>query len=100
MPKPLPARGSPFVCGRQTVKSTAPVARAGRPSGNLGGMGPGFPSAFGHQKRISPMSDWDISNFVIRFAAAWSTRDGQAFLDMWEPDGLLHSPLYDRPIKG
>lgn len=46
------------------------------------------------------MTDRDISDFVLRFAAAWSTRSGQAFLDMWEPDGLLHSPLYDRPIRG
>ena len=46
------------------------------------------------------MTDCEISDFVIRFSAAWSTRNGQAFLDMWEPDGLLHSPLYDRPVRG
>jgi ketosteroid isomerase-like protein len=46
------------------------------------------------------MTETDIADFVTRFAAAWSTRDGQRFLDLWHADGLLHSPLYDRPIKG
>lgn len=42
----------------------------------------------------------EIADFIARFAVAWSTRDGQAFLELWEPDGLLHSPLYGRPIRG
>lgn len=42
----------------------------------------------------------EIADFVTRFAAAWSTRDGRRFLDLWHEDGLLHSPLYDRPIRG
>jgi hypothetical protein len=46
------------------------------------------------------MTDWEIWDFVIRFSAAWSARSGQAILDMWAPDGLLLSPLYDRPIRG
>ena len=46
------------------------------------------------------MTDSDITDFVARFAAAWSTRDGRRFLDLWHEDGLLHSPLYDRAISG
>jgi ketosteroid isomerase-like protein len=46
------------------------------------------------------MTDIDIQNFVTRFAAAWANRDGEAFLALWHPEGLLHSPLYDRPIAG
>lgn len=42
----------------------------------------------------------EISDFVTQFARAWATRNGRAFLDLWHPDGTLHSPLYDRPIKG
>jgi ketosteroid isomerase-like protein len=39
-------------------------------------------------------------DFVTRFAAAWAARDGEAFLALWHPDGVLHSPLYDRPVAG
>ena len=46
------------------------------------------------------MTDADIQEFIIRFAAAWATRDGEAFLALWHPDGVLHSPLYDRPVAG
>jgi ketosteroid isomerase-like protein len=46
------------------------------------------------------MTDQDIQSFVTKFAAAWAARDGKAFLDLWHPDGVLHSPLYDRPIFG
>ena len=38
------------------------------------------------------MTDMDIQDFVTRFAAAWAARDGQAFLALWHPDGVLHSP--------
>lgn len=46
------------------------------------------------------MTDQDVQQFVTRFAAAWASRDGEAFLALWHPDGLLQSPLYDRPVRG
>jgi hypothetical protein len=46
------------------------------------------------------MSEAEIQNFVARFAAAWAALDGAAFLALWHPEGVLHSPLYDRPIAG
>lgn len=46
------------------------------------------------------MTDQDVQEFVTRFAAAWASRDGKAFLALWHPDGVLHSPLYDRPVRG
>src|SRR3981081_626962 len=46
------------------------------------------------------MNDMDIQDFVTRFAAAWAARDGEAFLALWHPDGVLHSPLYARPVAG
>jgi len=46
------------------------------------------------------MTDYEIADFVARFAAAWAARDGQRFLDLWHQDGTLHSPLYDRAVKG
>src|SRR5688500_11629379 len=46
------------------------------------------------------MTDVEIQEFVTRFAAAWANRDGDAFLRRWHPEGVLHSPLYDRPIAG
>jgi ketosteroid isomerase-like protein len=46
------------------------------------------------------MTDADVQEFIIRFAAAWAARDGEAFLALWHPDGVLHSPLYDRPVAG
>ena len=46
------------------------------------------------------MNDMDIQDFVTRFAAAWAARDGEAFLALWHPDGVLHSPLYGRPVAG
>ena len=46
------------------------------------------------------MTDTDIQDFVTRFAAAWAARDGEAFLALWHPDGVLHSPLYDRAVLG
>jgi len=44
------------------------------------------------------MTDNDIQTFVFRFASAWASLDGEAFLR--HPDGVLHSPLYDRPVLG
>lgn len=46
------------------------------------------------------MTELEIQDFVTRFAAAWAARDGDAFLALWHPDGLLHSPLYARPVAG
>lgn len=46
------------------------------------------------------MSDGEIQEFVTKFAQAWAARDGSAFLALWHPDGVLYSPLYDRPIAG
>src|ERR1044072_7319389 len=46
------------------------------------------------------MTDVDIQDFVSRFAAAWAARDPEAFLALWHPDGILRSPLYDRPVAG
>lgn len=46
------------------------------------------------------MTDTDVQGFVTRFAAAWATRDPEAFLALWHPDGTLHSPLHDRPVLG
>jgi ketosteroid isomerase-like protein len=46
------------------------------------------------------MTDADIQDFVTRFAAAWAARDGKAFLDLWHPEGLLHTPLVDRAVAG
>ena len=46
------------------------------------------------------MTEPDVADFVTRFADAWARRDGQSFLALWHGDGTLHSPLYDRPVKG
>ena len=46
------------------------------------------------------MTDQDVQEFVTKFAAAWAARDGEAFLALWHPEGVLHSPLYDRPVEG
>lgn len=46
------------------------------------------------------MIEHEIADFVTRFAAAWAARDGKRFVELWHPDGLLHSPLYNRAIKG
>lgn len=45
-------------------------------------------------------NDQSVENFVARFAAAWAARDGAAFLALWHPDGVLHTPLLARPVKG
>ena len=46
------------------------------------------------------MTDAEVSDFVARFAAAWAARDGQAFLDLWHPEGLLNTPMVGRTVKG
>ncbi|SDC75235.1 Ketosteroid isomerase-related protein [Variovorax sp. CF079] len=46
------------------------------------------------------MTDAEIQDFITQFAAAWAARDGEAFLALWHPDGVLRTPLVDRPIAG
>src|SRR3954468_9457501 len=46
------------------------------------------------------MTDAEIQEFVTRFAAAWAARDGTAFLDLWHPEGSLHTPLVNRRVAG
>ena len=46
------------------------------------------------------MTDAEVQEFVTRFAAAWAARDGNAFMELWHPDGLLDTPLVNRRIKG
>ena len=46
------------------------------------------------------MTDQEIQDFVTRFAAAWAARDGNAFLELWHPDGKLYTPLVNRPVAG
>jgi ketosteroid isomerase-like protein len=46
------------------------------------------------------MTDAEIQDFVTRFAAAWAARNGHAFLDLWHPEGLLHTPMVGRTVKG
>jgi ketosteroid isomerase-like protein len=46
------------------------------------------------------MTTEEVQDFVTRFAAAWATRDGNSFLELWHPDGTLTTPLVDRPVKG
>jgi ketosteroid isomerase-like protein len=46
------------------------------------------------------MTDEEVQNFVTRFAAAWAARVGNAFLELWHPDGMLHTPLVNRPVAG
>jgi ketosteroid isomerase-like protein len=46
------------------------------------------------------MTETEITDFVTRFAAAWAARDGEAFLALWHPEGLLHTPLVGRAVKG
>src|SRR3979490_2989843 len=46
------------------------------------------------------MTGAEIQEFVTRFAAAWAARDGNAFLELWHPEGLLHTPLVNRPVAG
>jgi ketosteroid isomerase-like protein len=46
------------------------------------------------------MTDAEIQDFVTRFATAWAARDGNAFLDLWHPEGTLNTPMVNRTIKG
>jgi hypothetical protein len=46
------------------------------------------------------MTDAETADFVTRFAAAWAARDGNAFLELWHPEGLLHTPMVGRTVAG
>jgi ketosteroid isomerase-like protein len=46
------------------------------------------------------MTDADTCEFVTKFAAAWAARDGEAFLKLWHPDGVLRTPFAGRAIAG
>jgi ketosteroid isomerase-like protein len=46
------------------------------------------------------MTDADVEAFVLKFAAAWAARDGDQFLALWHPDGILRTPFVGRPIAG
>jgi hypothetical protein len=46
------------------------------------------------------MTEVEAEVFVGRFQTAWAERKAQAFLDLWHPDGELHSPFYDRVVRG
>jgi len=46
------------------------------------------------------MTDAETQDFITKFAAAWASRDGQAFLALWHPEGVLHYPMADRLIAG
>ncbi len=46
------------------------------------------------------MTSEEVQDFVTRFTAAWAARDGKAFLDLWHPDGMLYTPLVNRPVGG
>src|ERR1700677_1174394 len=46
------------------------------------------------------MTDAELQDFVTRFAAAWAARDGNAFLDLWHPEGTLNTPLVGGAVKG
>lgn len=46
------------------------------------------------------MTDAEMQAFVDAFAAAWATRNGAAFLNLWHPDGVLRSPFVNRLVKG
>jgi ketosteroid isomerase-like protein len=46
------------------------------------------------------MTDAETQDFVVRLAAAWAARDGNAFLDLWHPEGVLHTPMVGRTVAG
>src|SRR5450631_4152245 len=46
------------------------------------------------------MTGAEMQDFVTRFAAAWAARDGNAFLDLWHPEGVLHTPMVGRTVAG
>src|SRR5450631_3797241 len=59
-----------------------------------------MPLASPHTTWRRSMTDAEVQDFVTRFAAAWAARDGRAFVELWHPEGLLHTPLVGRPVAG
>ena len=45
------------------------------------------------------MNDAEAESFVRAFEAAWTARDGAAMQALWRPDGLLYTPIVNRPIS-
>jgi uncharacterized protein (TIGR02246 family) len=43
------------------------------------------------------MTDAEVETFVTKFAAAWAARDGEKFLELWHPDGVLRTPYVRSP---
>ncbi|MDQ8730186.1 nuclear transport factor 2 family protein [Bradyrhizobium sp. LHD-71] len=46
------------------------------------------------------MTDVEIQEFITKFAAAWAARDGKAFLQLWDPEGVLRTPFVGRALAG
>ncbi len=46
------------------------------------------------------MTEAEAKSFVEKFEAAWKSKNGEKFLALWHPDGVLHSPHYNREIAG
>lgn len=44
------------------------------------------------------MTPDEAETFVSSFEAAWAARDGEAMRKLWHPDGLLFTPVVDRPV--
>src|ERR1700731_3647112 len=59
-----------------------------------------IPLRLHHATGRRAMTDAEIADFVTRFAAAWAARDGEAFLALWHPEGLLHTPMVGRSVRG
>lgn len=46
------------------------------------------------------MTDIEKQTFVDRFAAAWATRDGKAFLALWHPVARQKDPVAGVMVQG
>src|SRR5262245_42331435 len=46
------------------------------------------------------MTEVEAEMFVAEFAASWAEADGAAMMRLWHPDGRMHAPWYDRPVRG
>ena len=44
------------------------------------------------------MTSDETETFVRSFEAAWAARDGETMRALWHPDGLLFTPVVDRPV--
>src|SRR4051812_13879505 len=101
---------SPAMAAVSTASAGCSSMKASRsnhkPAGHMSGpeaarLSPMLPLAFpSYDIGRRSMTETEIADFVTRFAAGWAARDGEAFLALWHPDGLLHTPLVGRPVKG